>query len=98
MGKIVLFIVGLIVGLAGGASGIIYLESQQKTLNDDIVLGNKMYYEGGEDFVALHGTLTGQGLAYPNDSVAVTCWADRKECGVSSLEQIGQNQIGRLDG
>jgi hypothetical protein len=67
----------------------------------EIMMAEKMYYEndfGGTEFVTLSGILTGEDLGYPNNSHAVTCWSDRKECYVSSIEQIGPNQIGRLDG
>lgn len=48
-------------------------------------------------FVGASGTLTGPGMAYPNSTYAIHCSKDRNECLVTSIEQIGENQIGRLE-
>jgi hypothetical protein len=44
------------------------------------------------------GTLTGPGLGYPNNAYAITCSQEERTCQVSSIEQIGRKQVGRLDG
>ncbi len=48
-------------------------------------------------FVNISGTLTGDGVGYPNNTNNITCHKDLGICLVSSVEQIGFNQVGRLD-
>jgi hypothetical protein len=48
-------------------------------------------------FVNISGTLTGEGVDYPNNTNNITCRKDSRICLVSSVEQIGLNQVGRLD-
>jgi hypothetical protein len=56
---------------------------------------------GGDegDFASIYvaGTLTGEGVAYPNNSVLVNCEKARMECLTYSVEAIGPMQIGRLE-
>lgn len=61
-----------------------------------IIFADKAYIEDS-GLVYIAGTLTGEGVSYPNNSTAITCFKDRRECLVYSIEQIGQNQISRLD-
>src|SRR5690348_2284641 len=99
MGKALWLIAGFMVGLLAGSGGLLYSQAQRP--ETEIMFARKMFYSpafGGAEFVAMSGTLTGEGMAYPNNTYAVTCWSDKKECYVSSVEQIGSNQIGRLDG
>jgi len=46
--------------------------------------------------VAISGTLTGDGVGYKNNTISISCFKDRGECYVSSVQQIGHNQIGRM--
>lgn len=62
-----------------------------------IIFDRKKFFESGDEYVYMAGTLTGDGLGYPNNSVAVWCYKDRMECQTYSIEEIGPNQIGRLD-
>jgi hypothetical protein len=67
-----------------------------------IVFDRKAFFDTaqtgiGEGSVYIAGTLTGEGVAYKNNSVAITCYKDRMECLTYLVEQIGPNQIGRLD-
>jgi len=48
-------------------------------------------------FVNISGTLTGDGVNYPNNTNNITCRQDARICLVSTVEQIGINQVGRLD-
>jgi hypothetical protein len=45
----------------------------------------------------ISGTLTGDGVRHKNNSVSVTCYKTRQECIIFEVDQIGPNQIGRLD-
>ena len=66
-----------------------------------IVFDSKHFYDSaqttGDAFVYIAGTLTGDGVGYKNNTVAVTCYKDRMECLMESVEQIGPNQVGRLE-
>ena len=69
--------------------------------DEQIIFDSKAFYDSeqttGEGQVYIAGTLTGDGVFYKNNSVAVTCYKDRMECLTYSVEQIGSNQVGRLD-
>ena len=71
-------------------------QSAESNKTTDIIFGNKVFSDLGV-VVYITGTLTGDGVAYKNNTIAVTCYIDRRECLVSSIQQIGENQIGRLD-
>ena len=47
--------------------------------------------------VGISGTMKGEGVIYKNNTYAIWCIKDRRECLVSSIEQIGDNLMGRLD-
>jgi hypothetical protein len=101
MGK---FIAGLLLGAIATVGVVIYLmaNKQRPTEGDQIIFAGKTFYDSkqsGMDFglVAISGTLTGKGLAYPNNTYAVSCDKEYKACFVSFVQQIGHNQIGRMD-
>lgn len=50
-----------------------------------------------EQSVSVSGTMTGEGIAYRNNQYGITCIREKMECWISSMEQIGPNQIGRMD-
>ena len=56
---------------------------------------SKLNFTYGIVFVS--GTLTGDDLAHKNNSYAVTCYEDLRECYVYSVDQIGFNQVGYLE-
>ena len=47
--------------------------------------------------VAVSGTLTGEAIAYPNNTYSIACFQERKECWMTSVDAIGAQQIGRMD-
>jgi hypothetical protein len=95
--KWVPFIVGLLIGGIGGAGGVLYLVASNKTAAEtDVVFAQKNFYDG-EEMIGLSGTMTGAGIAYPNNSYSIGCYRDRKECWLTSVEQIGRNLMGRMD-
>lgn len=69
--------------------------------NTDIIFSSKVFYDSGQssgdEYVYASGTLTGEGLAYPNNTVVVICYKDRRECLSYSIDQIGPNQLSRLE-
>jgi hypothetical protein len=95
-----LFVLGVLIGLVGGVGGIIYLQERNKGPDTAgemaIVFAAKNYYET-DAMVMISGTLTGDGLAYPNNTYSMACFQDRKECWMTSVEAIGDKQIGRMD-
>ncbi|WP_296708258.1 hypothetical protein [Rhodoblastus sp.] len=64
--------------------------------NDDILFSGKLFFDTGE-VIRVAGTLTGDGLGYPNNSYSIICIEARKECLVTSVEQIGVMQVGRVE-
>ena len=66
--------------------------------NNNIIFGEKFYYENpDEDAVYVTGTMTGPGIAYPNNTVGLTCYRDRNYCSYTSVHAIGANHIARMD-
>ena len=97
------FVAGVLVGAAGMfAMGIYWLISREKVPSEnDILFSPKAYHESefivDAGLVYIAGTMTGQGLAYPNNTYSITCYQNRRECLVAYAEAIGGNQIGRMD-
>jgi hypothetical protein len=92
---------GLVVGALFGAGGALYWLENRAVEPPSIMFGRKVFSDSeasiGVGIVYIAGTITGEGLAYPNNTYAVTCYEDRRECLVSSVHDIGINMIGRLD-
>lgn len=65
--------------------------------DDDIIFANKNFVDVGDANVGISGTLTGDGIGYKNNTYVITCMKDHRECFITSIEQIGDHQIGRLD-
>jgi hypothetical protein len=95
--KWVLSVVGLVVGFVGGAAAILYLQQGNKETGEmSIIFAKKLYYEN-PNLVTVSGTLTGPGMAYPNNTYSIGCFKDRKECWLTYVSAIGAQQIGRMD-
>jgi hypothetical protein len=100
--KWTLFVVGLLVGAAGmfGAMRLM-AASRQPFDSNEIVFAEKAFSDSRQvqqdSWVAISGTLTGDGLAHPNNTYTIGCFRDLHECRVASIEQIGPNQIGRME-
>ena len=97
----VIVICGPLLGAALGAGGLLYWDEHRPVERQPIMFGKKVFSDNeaslGIGIVYITGTLTGEGLAYPNNTFAITCYEDRRECLVSSVNEIGINMIGRLD-
>jgi hypothetical protein len=67
----------------------------------EIIFPAKSFYDSaqptGDGYVYITGRLSGDGIGYRNNTISVSCYQDRNECFSSTIEQIGPNQIGRLD-
>jgi hypothetical protein len=105
VGKLALFVCGLLLGAVGAFGGLVYLETTtRKSAQDDpILFGPKNFYDSKEKqlgefgYVGISGTLTGKELGYPNSTYAVACIGAYKACFVAYVEQIGRNHIGRME-
>lgn len=108
--KWVLFLCGLVVGAVGALGGAFYLQQRNRIADDEqIMLAEKSFYDTGDSapypMVVISGTLTaatdlppGERPAYPNNTHSVSCEKAQQACVVASIEQIGRNQMGRMDG
>jgi hypothetical protein len=65
--------------------------------DDDIVFASKLFTDlPNYGAVAISGTLTGDGVGYKNNTISISCYKDRRECYIAYVEQIGYNEIGRM--
>ena len=65
--------------------------------DDDIVFAGKLFLDLPDyGSIGISGTLTGDGIGYNNNTINISCYKDRRECYIASVEQIGRNQIGRM--
>jgi hypothetical protein len=60
------------------------------------MFSEKQFYDN-DSWVAVSGTLTGPSMAYPNNTYAMTCFEQGRQCVVSYIEQIGRDQVGRME-
>jgi hypothetical protein len=99
MGKWLLFIGGVLLGAVGAFGVVIYFETQNKP-DGQLVFAPKNFYDSKTDdgefgYVGVSGSLTGKGL--DNNTYAISCMRTYKACFISSVNQIGHDQIGRMD-
>lgn len=92
----ILFACGLVLGALGALAFFIYVHNE-KEANDDILFAQKIFFDEGDVTLAVSGTLTGKGLAYRNNTYGITCRKEQGECWITYIEQIGRNQIGRIE-
>jgi len=87
--------------LSGAASFLLYEQSHTNRTDDGILFSGKVFYDSGDTAsyptIVISGTLTGTGLLYPNNTRVISCEQQINFCSVSSVDQIGPNQIGRMD-
>ena len=88
---------GIVLGAGGAVSALTFLRPPKAVADQDdqIVFPYKVFYNS-DAVVTIAGTLTGPHLANPNNTYNITCYRDQKECVVSSIKQIGHNQIGTM--
>src|SRR5436305_9482540 len=61
-----------------------------------IMFPRKQFFEIENTIVAI-GTLTGEGIGYPNNTMKFQCTKTTRECIVATVEEIGKNQVGTID-
>jgi hypothetical protein len=94
------FAVAMASMLFGAAVTLIFLAFPRHSGEEhEIMLSDKSYADRGPDAVqvGISGTLTGEGVAYKNNTYNILCEKERRVCDVASFEQIGPNQMGSLD-
>jgi hypothetical protein len=98
MGKWVLFIVGIVVGAVGVFAWFVWMQMRNTAgPDDDLMFAEKNFFEFQDMSVYISGTLTGEGLGYPNNTYAISCIHDKGDCWIASVEQIGPKHVGRMD-
>ena len=65
--------------------------------DDDIIFAPKNFVDAADMMVGISGTLSGDGVRYKNNTYSITCIKEHNRCFVSSVEQIGNYHIGRMD-
>jgi hypothetical protein len=75
----------------------LYIDQLRKAGPSEFIFSEKFYYEAGNDALYVTGTMTGPGIAYPDNAVGLTCYRDRNYCSYTSVYAIGANHIGRMD-
>ena len=100
MAKLAIFLVGALFGAIGVFGWAIYSEANKPVRRDDLIFAAKNFYDTKENgelgFLTISGTLTGPDIAYPNNTYAISCYGRHKACFVSSVDQIGAEQIGSM--
>jgi len=80
---------------------IVFGCTQHTDPGQQIVFAAKAFFDSakhtGEGSVYVAGTLSGDGVYYKNNTVAITCYKDRMECLSYSVAQIGTSQVSRLE-
>lgn len=81
---------------------VLLVGCHEKQPDEPIVFAPKEFFDSaqtaaGDGIVYIAGTLTGPGIGYQNNTTAIACYLDLRECFTYSVNQIGPNQIGRLD-
>jgi len=64
---------------------------------EEIRFDSKNYSDNADLAVGISGTMKGDGVIYKNNTYAIWCMKERRECLVSSIAQIAPNLMGRLD-
>jgi hypothetical protein len=89
MGKLAIFICGLLLGAIGAFGAVVYQERSNPPEKDSIVFGYKDFYNHEDYWVRISGTLTGEDMA--NNTYGVLCQKEQNTCFISYVEQIGSN-------
>jgi len=77
---------------------IFVLMGAQTSWSANIEFDSKNYFTApGGLSVGISGTMKGDGVVYKNNTYAIWCIKDRQECLVTSVAQIGDNVMGRLE-
>jgi hypothetical protein len=95
MGKLAIFICGLLLGAIGAFGAVVYQEMYKKPEKDSIELGYKDFQDHRDYWVRVSGTLTGENMA--NNTYGFLCIKEQNTCFISYVNEIGSNRTGRID-
>jgi hypothetical protein len=88
------FIVGLLIGLVGGAGGTLYLVAQSKPADvNEIAFSSKGFvdFDGYDPYITVNGTMAGDNEAYPNNTYGIRCFKKQMLCWIASVEQYADH-------
>jgi hypothetical protein len=68
--------------------GIFAWQTGAVAASDAILFPSKNFSDHADETVGISGTRTGDGVSYPNNTYAISCFKQRRECWVSYTEQI----------
>lgn len=69
---------------------------QAKAVDELVFAPKQIWSENDDSIVGVSGTLAGSGLGRPGNAHAIVCIKARKECWVTSIDQVGPNELGSL--
>jgi hypothetical protein len=69
----------LLIGLVCGAGSVLYLLQNKAAETDDITFAPKAFFDNDAS-INISGTMTGDSLAYPNNTFSIGCYKDQKLC------------------
>jgi hypothetical protein len=72
----------------------------KQSTDDEILFGRKRFnvirFGSGQEAVFVSGTLTGEGVASRNNTMAIYCDQETMECTIIDVVQVGPKQVGDL--
>jgi hypothetical protein len=68
--------------------GAIVHRSRHRAGATNCYFPEKSFYDGGK-IVHIEGTLTGDGIGYPNNHTVLTCYQDRRQCDATQIDSQG---------
>ncbi|MCW2286233.1 hypothetical protein M2323_004028 [Rhodoblastus acidophilus] len=89
------FLWGKMFSLGRFLPAIAVLFGSAMAADNEVLFAKKAFLDVG-DAVSVIGTISGDGVGYPNNSARISCYRARNECVVTTVEQIGLNHVGSI--
>jgi hypothetical protein len=85
--------------LVFGAAGGYFARAHDANAKPTLYIFDDKRYQDGENLVYVAGSRTGQGVSYPDNTMAIVCWRAKMQCWMASVEGISKDscQIGRME-
>src|SRR5438128_2234309 len=74
-----------------GAAGGYFARAHDVNAKPTLYIFDDRRQEFGEDLVYVAGSRTGQGVSYPDNTMAIGCWRAKMECWMTSVEGISKD-------